>query len=546
MHGVFYRFALISMLSLLFLSACGGGGGSSSSSSDNNDDQNVDNSVTENEQSSPNRGPEIQAVSDFVLEQGASLSLTLLASDPDGDSLSFSSVGLPSFVSFTDHGNNSATLLFDGDQSEGSYPIRVVASDGVSDVIREFTVTVPRVNQAPLIESIAGISPTEFDGFEVQEGNSSVFRILVSDSDGDDLEVSLVDRATGMVPEFISYTANQQGETEISIVPLDGDSGSYTLEFMVSDGFDAVRAAIDIVVVESFSGLVSDIDVGAFHTCALEDGNVFCWGLNDVGQTNVPATLGNVTHIATGSYFSCAADEDGIHCWGRSLAGETAVPAIEGEVVKLAAGYNHACALTNVELACWGGDSVFLNFAKGQAIVPDDLGIVTDVAAGGLHTCVISNGTPRCWGSNNTGQSSVPDIVGDIDLLALGRLRSCIYGAYGLNCWGGEAGYDQNGPSEDLGIISQLDVGNFSVTCAIVNGAVICWGEGGEDIESWPHYGRKKVPETLGQATDIAVGDAHVCALDENGVHCWGAGETGEEGDYNFGQSVVPSFLYNQ
>jgi hypothetical protein len=73
-----------------------------------------------------------------------------------------------------------------------------------------------------------------------------------------------------------------------------------------------------------------EVTAGDRHTCAVRqsDGIVTCWGLNDSGQTNVPAGLGAVTQVSAGSYHTCAVRQsDGtVTCWGWNGLGQTDVP----------------------------------------------------------------------------------------------------------------------------------------------------------------------------------------------------------------------------
>jgi len=67
------------------------------------------------------------------------------------------------------------------------------------------------------------------------------------------------------------------------------------------------------------------ISLGGYHSCALTDEGVKCWGDNKYGQTEVP-NLENPIVITSGSDHSCALDDEGMKCWGRNRNGQTNVP----------------------------------------------------------------------------------------------------------------------------------------------------------------------------------------------------------------------------
>src|SRR6185436_20655311 len=71
------------------------------------------------------------------------------------------------------------------------------------------------------------------------------------------------------------------------------------------------------------------------HTCAIRDGDLYCWGANDFGQlglgdTAVHATPTQVTaltttwqRVAVGTFSTCAITSGGsLYCWGRNQSGE--------------------------------------------------------------------------------------------------------------------------------------------------------------------------------------------------------------------------------
>lgn len=100
-----------------------------------------------------NREPVLGAIGDRAVAETATLSFTLSANDPDGDTITFSGSNLPSGSTLT-----GATFSWTptNDQA-GTYPnVRFTASDGGYSVSRDITITVTNVPRAPSISA-----PTE-------------------------------------------------------------------------------------------------------------------------------------------------------------------------------------------------------------------------------------------------------------------------------------------------------------------------------------------------------------------------------------------------
>ena len=78
-----------------------------------------------------NHPPTVSAPSAASVNVGENLSLTVTASDPDGDPVALSASSLPSGASFTDHGNNTGTLAWTPGSSQlGSFTIGFLGYDG--------------------------------------------------------------------------------------------------------------------------------------------------------------------------------------------------------------------------------------------------------------------------------------------------------------------------------------------------------------------------------------------------------------------------------
>jgi alpha-tubulin suppressor-like RCC1 family protein len=230
---------------------------------------------------------------------------------------------------------------------------------------------------------------------------------------------------------------------------------------------------------------VTAIAAGWYHSCAVIVQAAFCWGLNDYGQlgTNddidyqVPTPVvglgagSGVTAIAAGAYHTCAIVDGGVQCWGDNYFGQLGTndnidhqvptPVVGlgagSGVTAIAAGYGYTCAIVNGSVQCWGYN------AQGQLGTNDTTyhqvptpvvgpSGVTTIAAGAYHTCARTVGQAvSCWGYGNDGQ------------LGNGWLddREVPAGVTGLAFGSGA---------------TAINAGNAH-TCAIVNGGVQCWGE---------------------------------------------------------------------
>lgn len=128
------------------------------------------------------------------------------------------------------------------------------------------------------------------------------------------------------------------------------------------------RRGVVLAVVAAMVGLVLAA-LPAAPAAATTPVQVVAWGLNHLGQGDVPAGLSDVTAISTYYTHSLALKSDGtVLAWGYN-------------------GYN----------------------STGEASVPAGLSDVTAISAGGAHNLALrSNGTVVAWGSNYFGQSDVP------------------------------------------------------------------------------------------------------------------------------------------
>lgn len=133
---------------------------------------------------------------------------------------------------------------------------------------------------------------------------------------------------------------------------------------------------------------IASVAAYAGHTCAVQDGSVYCWGTNEFGQVmpggpdHVPeptavSGVDSAIQVATGEGHTCALLESGsVVCWGTRSYGalgdggptsDTSVAApvpVAGlvDVSQIKSNMYLVCGLTSSgELHCWGEDASALS-----------------------------------------------------------------------------------------------------------------------------------------------------------------------------------------
>jgi alpha-tubulin suppressor-like RCC1 family protein len=367
---------------------------------------------------------------------------------------------------------------------------------------------------------------------------------------------------------------------------------------------DAARADLagSCVQAASAAGCVAQVVAGGnpgeaeepaySHTCALKnDGTVFCWGANNVGQlghgggaTPIPrkvAGLPAVQAISAGALHTCALAADGrVFCWGSN--GDAQLGAVDAGGVKIAdtgtpvevlglpgpaemisAAGKHTCALVSGALWCWGenatgelGDGT----TEERPTPVEALGMsdVAFVANGDEHTCALTQSRSLwCWGANADGQLGTPEVNGNqLTPAPVGTITSVAEVASGdehtcarkpdrtIWCWGynasGEVGDgttdDARAPVKVLSADHLASSGNAFHTCAFSDedGELRCWGANENGQVGNGSTGDAVTSPALAHlvaVTQVAVGMAHTCALTRDGaLYCWGANESGQLG----------------
>ena len=226
-----YKNLKISIITVLFITACGGGGGGGGGSSNGGG-------------YSPNNPPIIDgSTTSFSVLENQTSAFTVQASDADGDTLTYtisggddaslfniSSTGVVTFITAPD-------FEIPGDMNaDNNYQLAVTVSDGSASDTESFTVTVTN-------DTSDDVTTSNFDGVLIRDGyiQSATVCMAVTDADGDDT----CEGAT------YSTTTNVDGSFSLEI----DDDITTAIKLLAEDGFNPVTDDADSFVM----GLIDPI-----------------------------------------------------------------------------------------------------------------------------------------------------------------------------------------------------------------------------------------------------------------------------------------------
>ncbi len=160
-----------------------------------------------------NREPSLEAIGDKNVDESSQLTFVVTATDPDGDTITYSAQNLPADANFI-----GQTFLWQPtNEMAGSYQITFTASDGLSTDSETVTITVNNANAAPVLAPIGDKS--------VDENKELTFTISATDIDGDTIIYSVENLPSGAAFENNTFTW----------WTWYGQAGTYELTFIASD-----------------------------------------------------------------------------------------------------------------------------------------------------------------------------------------------------------------------------------------------------------------------------------------------------------------------
>jgi alpha-tubulin suppressor-like RCC1 family protein len=340
-----------------------------------------------------------------------------------------------------------------------------------------------------------------------------------------------------------------------------------------------------------------DSALSGFFSCVRRgNGQTVCWGENVFGQIGIgsidlfptPGALafaGGFTRLALNDDHQCgiAAVGGAVHCWGGNRSGQLgngtvarllSVPAspvatVGAGALDVAAGIAHSCALSSTGAAfCWGqnafgqlGNNSTVDEVLPTAVIGIGSG-ATQIVAGDVHTCALINGGVRCFGQGAAGQlgtgtnglttTPVP-VVGlgagaGVTQITAGGSHVCALVGGAVSCWGsdanGQLGNDAVAANSNLPVpvqglgsgVAQIAAGRFHTCARLSSGELRCWGANPDGRLGDGSNSQRLTPVTVAGfasgAIDVSAGFNHTCAVTSTGAaRCWGEGNLGQRGD---------------
>ncbi|MEM7131403.1 MAG: Ig-like domain-containing protein [Chloroflexota bacterium] len=172
-----------------------------------------------------NQPPEWGLIEPATINEGETFSVTVGASDLDGDGLTLQASQLPEDATFSDLGNGNGIFFWQTDFSDAdSYQVVLEVQDTAGNSITEsLAIEVLNVNQSPVWQDIEAAS--------VASGDVMSQTLYATDPDGDPIAFSLVEG-----PASTELVSNNNGSILVTWDTKDIEPDTYSLKFAADDG----------------------------------------------------------------------------------------------------------------------------------------------------------------------------------------------------------------------------------------------------------------------------------------------------------------------
>ena len=212
----------------------------------------------------PNQAPTIAPIAPQTINENQTLTVEVVATDPDGDGVSLSASGLPTGASFVDNGGGSGTLSFKPNfEQAGGFTVTVTAVDsGVpAEVVSlDVDITVVNVNRPPIINAQGSL--------DAVVGQTVTASFAALDPDGDQVVFSGVD-----LPGDMTVINSGNSSAVVEFTPTAAEVGSVTVFINADDGSQISAIPLEVNV----QGLPVEDSCAVSHSGA--SSTAAFWGL---------------------------------------------------------------------------------------------------------------------------------------------------------------------------------------------------------------------------------------------------------------------------
>ncbi|MCY1076347.1 Ig-like domain-containing protein [Archangium lansingense] len=260
----------------------------------------------------PNRAPTLGQVTTThtTLDEGSSTGLSVTATDPDGDTLTYSWTQSPfaPLGTFAEGTNSTPSWTAPLLSRDTTFLLKVTVSDGkggsAQGTVSVTVVNVPALNQAPIVDADISLEPQG-----LVAGKSLPLYIAARDLDGDPLTYSW----TTEPPGAGSFTRADQASAEWRSGELDRRT-TYTLKVTVSDGTRSETRSVNVQVgVPTYARDIEPLWGDKCADCHNEHG---AEGLNlQVGKSHASLMAPGVGSCAAGPRVTPGRPDESLLVW---------------------------------------------------------------------------------------------------------------------------------------------------------------------------------------------------------------------------------------
>jgi len=209
-----------------------------------------------------NDDPVISSSPTLEIDQGSFYTYTVIATDPDGDELTYSAPQKPASFTFDED-----THVLSGTPTNddvGTVDITISVTDGTAIATQPFQITVNDINDAPVITS----TPV----YEIFQDEEYSYTLIANDPDGDDLTYEAVQIPAWMSFDDVSHRLSGSPGDFVGIVDIKLTVAD--AEFTVPQDFQVtVKNVNDVPVITSVAPTEAMVNEAYLYQMTVTDGD---------------------------------------------------------------------------------------------------------------------------------------------------------------------------------------------------------------------------------------------------------------------------------